>query len=445
MVVGVDAGHDRGRRRRRPRRRRDRLRVADTARGQLVDRPRVHVPGAVAAEMVGPQCVGDVDDDVHSAADCSDGSQEAPTIRGHVTCAHAISTPRSTASTRLSARPGLPGLEPPADVAAIATITEDVAPYVLPAELQTLLGARRRRPHRGLHLPDAPRTRECLRSSLHVRASDARSPLGLPPLLSDRLREPLLLRDRAREASGAKAGRSSNGTSTRSRSSLTALADRIDVLAELVSQGRFERGDGYVSIDHRAEQEKRLATPRRVRPSPRVRRAARDPARARVVADPLARRERDRPPRPRAPRRDAHDRRARRRSRRRPGHGPDPRRGDPSRRERRRRAGRRRRRHEGPRRLVPGRHEPLGSCPPTPLRVRGHGRRPGRTPCPTSTRSTLRSPARSARGHLADGSGARRSAFSSTLDPDIGRRPSRATSARSTESSESSTRSVPAA
>ena len=73
VVMSVHAGHDRRRRRRRPRRRRDRLRVADSARCQLVDRPRVHVPRAVAPEMVGPQCVGDVDDDVHSAADCSDG------------------------------------------------------------------------------------------------------------------------------------------------------------------------------------------------------------------------------------------------------------------------------------------------------------------------------------------------------------------------------------
>ena len=82
MVVGVHAGDDRGRRRRRPRRRADRMRVAGAARGQLVDRLRVHVPGAVAAEMVRAQRIGDVDDDVHSAADCSDGPREPPTISG---------------------------------------------------------------------------------------------------------------------------------------------------------------------------------------------------------------------------------------------------------------------------------------------------------------------------------------------------------------------------
>jgi hypothetical protein len=36
------------------------------------------------------------------------------------------------------------------------------------------------------------------------------------------------------------------------------LADRIDVFAELLFEGSFERGDGFVSLDHRAEQEKRL-------------------------------------------------------------------------------------------------------------------------------------------------------------------------------------------
>jgi hypothetical protein len=37
------------------------------------------------------------------------------------------------------------------------------------------------------------------------------------------------------------------------------VANRIVVVAELVSEGLFERGDGYVALDHRAEQEKRLA------------------------------------------------------------------------------------------------------------------------------------------------------------------------------------------
>jgi hypothetical protein len=36
------------------------------------------------------------------------------------------------------------------------------------------------------------------------------------------------------------------------------LADRIDVLAELLAEGHFERGNGFVSIDHRREHEQRV-------------------------------------------------------------------------------------------------------------------------------------------------------------------------------------------
>jgi hypothetical protein len=36
------------------------------------------------------------------------------------------------------------------------------------------------------------------------------------------------------------------------------LADRIDLIAELLSAGCFERGDGYISLDHRAEQRRRI-------------------------------------------------------------------------------------------------------------------------------------------------------------------------------------------
>ncbi len=73
VVVRAHAGDDRGRRRRRPRRGADRLVEANAAGRELVDRLRVQEPGAVAAQMIRPQCVGHVDDDVHSAADCSDG------------------------------------------------------------------------------------------------------------------------------------------------------------------------------------------------------------------------------------------------------------------------------------------------------------------------------------------------------------------------------------
>jgi len=39
----------------------------------------------------------------------------------------------------------------------------------------------------------------------------------------------------------------------------SSLADRVDLLAELLAEGHFERVDVYVSIDHRVEQERRTA------------------------------------------------------------------------------------------------------------------------------------------------------------------------------------------
>ena len=65
VVVRVEPGHHRGHRRRGPGRGADRLVEANTARGELVDRPRVEETGAVAAEMVRAQRVRHVDDDVH--------------------------------------------------------------------------------------------------------------------------------------------------------------------------------------------------------------------------------------------------------------------------------------------------------------------------------------------------------------------------------------------
>ena len=54
------------------------------------------------------------------------------------------------------------------------------------------------------------------------------------------------------------------------------LADRIDMLAELLAGGHFERDDGQVSVDHRVEQEMRSARAGRVRASPRLRGSACD-------------------------------------------------------------------------------------------------------------------------------------------------------------------------
>jgi hypothetical protein len=65
VVVRIEARDHRGHRGRRPRRGADRLLVADTARGELVDRRGAQEARAVAAEMVDAQRVRDVDEDVH--------------------------------------------------------------------------------------------------------------------------------------------------------------------------------------------------------------------------------------------------------------------------------------------------------------------------------------------------------------------------------------------
>ncbi len=155
------------------------------------------------------------------------------------------------------------------------------------------------------------------------------------------------------------------------------LADRIAVLAELVSEGLFERGDGYVVLDHRAEQEKRLASLDAFGPHPVYGELRAIPleleswpahwleASGIDLAD-------------RIPRGATHTiaelvAAANR--------GPVTGRihgtvivlvG-----QRERRARRRRRRHSPARRLVPGRHEHLGPRPQEPIRARGGARASG--------------------------------------------------------------------
>ena len=154
---------------------------------------------------------------------------------------------------------GLPGLEPPADVAAIAAISEDVAPYVLPAELQRFWGQ-----------VDADRiavfTFPMLRGPAHalellrwLRESETPVPIGPPPLL--------LPIDYASQCHGViELGSEGSEGGVILEWDIDAiplvshsLADRIDVLAELLAGGHFERDDGQVSLDHRVEQEMRTA------------------------------------------------------------------------------------------------------------------------------------------------------------------------------------------
>ena len=386
-MVRVEAGDHRGHRGGRPRRRADRLVEAGAAGGELVDRPRVQEARAVAAEMVGAEGVGDVDDDVHGAADCSDDVESLPPGRACATIREPIGdNDQPSQRDRYRSRPARrrppagrsPALEPPRTGPSMRS-TEAVAPYRLPRS-PPLLGARRRRrawPCRAfpdlvapLAALDAPprgargssaltvrhRRRRCssasaTRATSHCRASSPALGPGRDdlPLVARRGRLPLAYR--------------LSPTSSKCSPSSSRRAAPNTPTAIVVHAGR------------RVEEEKRLETP----PAP---------GRTRCTATPAIPTDLQAWPAhwleasgstsgPRATRGDSHDRRARRRRRSRPvtgriagtvtrlvGIG----------------AGRgraRRRRHTAGGRLVPRGDEPVGACAQAAVRVRGHARGPG--------------------------------------------------------------------
>ena len=392
VMVGVHARDDRGRRRRSPRRGADRVREADAARRQLVDRARVHVPGAVAAEVVRAQRIGDVDDDVHSAPDCSDGPREASydqwsseraprNRRGHRPPRRLTSlggAPRARGARR-PARPRRGG--------------RGRRPVRAPGGARAFLGAGRRRARRGVHVPETRRTCQCPRASSPVCASTARRRSCFPSTT----RATATARSSSR-ASGARVGRSSSGTWTRSRSSLTALptASRCSrsssrrvcsSAATATSSSIIEpsrRSGSHASSQaalilctatcarSRSELE---AWPTHWLATSGIDLRDREPLGAtHTIAELVA---------------AAGEGRVTGRI-----HG-----------EVIRLIGTAQETlvvvddgTSGHRRLVPGGNEPLGAGPQAAFRVRGHDRGPGRQPRPTSTRSTLRSRARRLRG-----------------------------------------------
>ncbi len=153
----------------------------------------------------------------------------------------------------------LPGLEPPSDVAPIDAIAGEVAPYVLPAELRHFW--EQVDPDR-LALFTFPMLRgpayslELLRG---LRELGQEPPLAPPPIL--------LPLDYASHCYGAiELDSEWNDGGTIFEWEFDALplvaytlADRIALLAELLTEGHFERGDDHVSVDHLVEQEKRIA------------------------------------------------------------------------------------------------------------------------------------------------------------------------------------------
>jgi hypothetical protein len=149
---------------------------------------------------------------------------------------------------------GLPGLEPLFDHRALDGVAEAVAPYELPAELRRFwerVDAGRMELYTFPRL-GGPANASALRPDLREN--------GAPPVL--------LPVDYASHCYGVielRSEWSEGGTILEWDMDAFPLvahsvADRIAVLAELVSEGRFERGDGYVVLEHPAEQKKRLAS-----------------------------------------------------------------------------------------------------------------------------------------------------------------------------------------
>ena len=151
---------------------------------------------------------------------------------------------------------GLAGVDPANDVAAVAELADAVAPYVLPAELRRFWERidAERVPVYTFPMVRGPATALDLLSGLRELGAVPSVP---PPLL--------LPIDYASHCYGTiELGSKWNEGGTMLEWGFddlplvsSSLADRIDVLAELLVEGSFERGDGFLPLDHRAEQEKR--------------------------------------------------------------------------------------------------------------------------------------------------------------------------------------------
>jgi hypothetical protein len=148
---------------------------------------------------------------------------------------------------------GLPGLEPPTDLRAVDEVAKAVGPYELPMELRRFWERVASERIEVYTFPRLGSPADALELQQSLRE------YGAPPVL--------LPIDYASHCFGViELGSewSTGGTILEwdfdwfplvSRS----VAGRLEVVAELLLAGLFERGDGFVSLDHRAEQAKRLA------------------------------------------------------------------------------------------------------------------------------------------------------------------------------------------
>jgi hypothetical protein len=154
---------------------------------------------------------------------------------------------------------GVAGLEPPGDIGPVAEVAEAVAPYLLPGELRRFwerVDAERIDVHTFPKIGGPASTLSQLRI---VREVAAPVPIGLPPIL--------LPVDYASHCYGAV----ELGTDWNEGGSLLefafddmpfvsrSVADWLDMVAELLSEGSFELHDGWAELDHPAALANRLA------------------------------------------------------------------------------------------------------------------------------------------------------------------------------------------
>jgi hypothetical protein len=155
---------------------------------------------------------------------------------------------------------GLAGLEPPADSAGIDEVADAVAPYALPAELRRYWERVDEEVVSWFLFPRVCGPAETLALLRLVRDdTEFTYPIVPPP--------PLLPVDYASHCYGVieLASEWSDGGTLfewdfdEARVVSHTLADRIDLLAELVAEDHLDRVDEYVSIDHVVEAERRPA------------------------------------------------------------------------------------------------------------------------------------------------------------------------------------------
>ena len=154
---------------------------------------------------------------------------------------------------------GLPGLGPPSDVTPVDALADEVAPYVLPTELRRFWEHVDPDPIAVYTFPMLHGPAHALEQLRMLGELGQEPPLGPPPML--------LPFDYASHCYGViELGSewSEGGTIFELEFDHVpivshSLADRIDLLAELLSEGHFDRGEDFVSIDHLVEQERRSA------------------------------------------------------------------------------------------------------------------------------------------------------------------------------------------